>query len=103
MSDEKRVIRLAEPDGRAYGEPEPRVVEYLEELLEEAKAGDVVGICVVKNMNDGKSFWATRGIGVLSINCVGALHVMAGDVTSETGKHSITVLDEEDEDPPDAG
>lgn len=59
---------------------EPRVVEHLEELLEKARSGEVIGICGAAQYFDGLASWHIVGL-TNSFSVIGALQVMQTGLT----------------------
>mgnify|MGYP003543510676 CR=1 FL=1 len=54
---------------------DPRVVAHLEELLEKARSGEIIGICGAIQYYDNLAGWYTVGA-TNSFSVVGALQIM---------------------------
>lgn len=69
MSDDKVVSLRGVSPARIEVEAIPAVVEELEEWLERAKAGKIIGVAIVAEWDDGKT--GARRAGVMSRALVG--------------------------------
>ena len=62
-------------DALYTGEPNDRAIEVLEETLERARSGDVIGVCIVNRNSDGTAgFFIGGSIGGYSM--LGSLEVV---------------------------
>lgn len=68
---------FAPPDG----EPHAGVVALLERLLEEARAGECVGIAIVQRYRDGSTSRAAQGF--YSRQTLGELHLIAMELADQ--------------------
>ncbi|WGR74331.1 MULTISPECIES: hypothetical protein [unclassified Bradyrhizobium] len=77
------VVGLRGGEIRAPGEPDPLVVEGLEELLEAARSGEIKGIAVASLHHDGAV--SGRRHGYQNYTLIGIMTRMINDISSAIG------------------
>lgn len=85
MPDDNKVVPMfpgAVPSSVQL-EPNPNVVKALEDCLEQARAGTIVGIVIVKRMHDSVGEYSFGGH--CGMTAIGALHAAATRIANLEG------------------